>query len=248
MSFIVCKYCNKKISDQLVECPFCKKTVSEGTEPLPSNNDVDSIPSKPLLDVKLPQKGNDFSSNKGSNRNFRIIIVLSVTIILTISSIVFFNYYKKEAMNKGFGQSVERVSNQLTLLAVTTEDIVNLIAKSWRDAIYKQGDYLDYYADYNDDWEIDFNDAIYRIRTHDKLDDIKFIELLLNDLGQEIKKLVVPTGKERDSERLKEIYLLFSKYADMAISPSGSLQTYSQHSSDLKVEIKSAMLELELMK
>ena len=57
-----------------------------------------------------------------------------------------------------------------------------------------------------------------------------------------------PEGKDREFQRLKELYLLFDRYADMAVSPTGSLQTYSEQNGKLTVEIKSAIKELELMK
>jgi len=78
--------------------------------------------------------------------------------------------------------------------------------------------------------------------------EISSIKELSESIAIDIKKMNPPEGKEKDFQRLKELYLLFNKFADMAVSPSGSFQTYSQQNSALTVEIKSAIRELELMK
>lgn len=93
----------------------------------------------------------------------------------------------------------------------------------------------------------DFNEAIHSTRMI-REKEIESIEKMTTELGQEIRTITPPEGKEKDYQRVKEIYLLFNKYAEMAISPSGSLQTYSEQNNTLTVEIKSAIKELELMK
>ncbi|MDI6763883.1 MAG: hypothetical protein QME83_12750 [Thermodesulfobacteriota bacterium] len=113
--------------------------------------------------------------------------------------------------------------------------MVDEINRAWREAIFSK------YEKRN------FNDAIREVQLN-RADDIASIKRLSEEIAENIKKITPPVGKEKDYQRLKELYLLFNKYANMAVTPSGSLETYSQQNSELTVEIKSAVKELEMMR
>jgi hypothetical protein len=165
------------------------------------------------------------------------IIVISVIVALGISFLGYKFYQKVEKQNasREFSALVESVSGKLIKLASNSEGVVNEIKKDWYEAIFSE------------DKKGDFNLAIMAVHIR-RADDISSLRDLSNEISLNIKKMNPPIGKEKDYQRLKEIYLLFNKYADMAISPTGSFQSYSQQDTRLGVEIKSAIKELELMK
>ncbi|MCD6359712.1 MAG: hypothetical protein J7M38_02535 [Armatimonadetes bacterium] len=156
---------------------------------------------------------------------------------MAISFVGYKIYLHLESINaeREFSNFVGTISGKMIKLAIASEDVVDEINRSWRDAIF---------SDYN---KRDFNIAIMEVRLK-RANDISSIEKLSEEIAESIKNMNPPAGKENEYKRLKELYLLFNKFADMAVSPSGSLQTYSRQNSELSVEIKSAVKELEMMK
>ncbi len=159
--------------------------------------------------------------------------MLKYAIILVVIVASAFYGYKAYAQRQ-FQKDVASISVDLASLAVETERIVDEINKAWRDAIFSE------------DKKGDFDMAIVGVR-YERREDISRIKTSISEIGNRIKGIDPPSGKEDDYKRLKEIYLLFNKYTDMAGTPSGSLQTFSQQNSELTVEIKSAVKELEMM-
>lgn len=156
---------------------------------------------------------------------------------LVISFVVYKIYLKIEARNaeREFSTFIGTVSGKMIKLAIDSESVVDEINTAWRDAIF---------SDYN---KRDFNVAIMEVRIK-RTDTISSIKKLSEEIAKIINKMNPPTPMESNYKRLKELYLLFNKYANMAVAPSGSLQTYSRQNSELSVEIKSAIKELEMMK
>jgi|GEM_PF-6981180 len=219
MPFVKCRFCSKQFSDRLSICPFCKRDVSDE------------------VTITPPAVSSDNIAQTHTKRYVNPIIVVSVVVALGISFLGFKFCQNMERRNasREFSSLVGAVSGKLITLALRSEDVVNDINKEWRDAIF---------SEYK---KRDFNEAIAEVRMK-RSSEISSIKELSESIAIDIKKMNPPEGKEKDFQRLKELYLLFNKFADMAVSPSGSLQTYSQQNSALTVEIKSAIRELELMK
>jgi hypothetical protein len=145
------------------------------------------------------------------------ILVVSVVVALGISFLGFKLYqdFERRNANREFASLVGAVSGKLIDLGSKSQIVVDDINAEWREAIF---------SEYH---ERDFNVAIAEVREK-RSKEISAVKALSDGIGNDIKKMSPPDGKERDFQRLKELYLLFNKYSDMAVSPSGSLQTYSQ--------------------
>jgi hypothetical protein len=126
------------------------------------------------------------------------------------------------------------VSKNLIPLAANTETVVDQIQREWHDSIFKKHK------------KRDFNIAIKEVYIKNQKN-VKHIKELSTSIAFHLKIMVPPNGKENEYNRLKEIYLIFNKFANMAISPSGSLREYSRIQNELKVEIKSVIKEIEMM-
>lgn len=213
-----------------VKCNSCGKQFS------------DKLASCPFCDGSVgvettaPAKIQQVVTSQGK-RYVNPIIVVSIVVALGISFLGFKFYQdlQRRNANREFSALVGEVSGKLIDVGSRSEVIVDKINREWRDAIF------------SDSHKRDFNTAILEVRM-ESAKDITVIQDMSKSIGTDIKNMNPPEGKERDFQRLKDLYLLFDKYADMAASPTGSLQTYSQQNSQLTVEIKSAIKELELMK
>ena len=181
-------------------------------------------------------QGSTLTIHKSKKNLVNPIIVVSVIIALLISFLsykLFINFEKKKGEEE-FSRYVVTINSKMVELAINSENIVDEINKAWRDAVFSEN-------------KTDFNVAIMEVISKRRLDIIS-LHTLSTDIEMKLKSMSAPAGKEREFQRLKELYLLFNKYADMAISPSGSLQTYSEQNSRLVTEIKSAIKEMEMMK
>jgi hypothetical protein len=164
-----------------------------------------------------------------------IVGSIIVALVLSFAGYKVYQELQRRAANREFADVVDEIAGKIIELGKKTEPIVDEINRTWRDAIFSV---------YN---KRDFNDAIVEVRGK-HADQISQLQQLSQGISDRLKAIHPPEGKEAEFQRLKELYLLFNRYAEMAISPSGSLQTYSEQNSKLTVDIKSAIKELELMK
>lgn len=232
MPFIKCRFCDKQFSDKLTICPFCKRDAA-----LDSTSHARRDTSSDTHKTMAPEPGRESVIASSSRRYISPIIVVSVIVALG-TSLLGYRFYQgveKRNASREFAALVGSVSGKLITLGANSQDVVDEINKEWREAIFSE------------DRKRDFNDAILEVRTK-RSSDISSLKRLSEEISTDIKNMNPAEGKEQDYQRLKELYLLFNRYADMAISPSGSLQTYSEQNSKLTVEIKSAIKELELLK
>jgi len=255
MQNLSCPKCEFKRNPGAVECPRCgiifekyeqiqKRKAQEAKDEKAKQEeakqeDVEDIKKRTQQQKAStpPQKEDDTRSYKKHRRLINPVIVSSIIVAFVISFIGYKTYLKIDAdtAQAEFSTFIKSVSIKMITLAIDSESVVDEINREWREAIY---------SDYN---KRDFNEAIIEVRTK-RFNTISSIKKLSEDIAQSIKNITPPPIMESDYKRLKELYLLFNKYADMAISPSGSLQTYSSQNNELSVEIKSAIKELEMMK
>jgi len=162
-------------------------------------------------------------------------IVFSIVVALAISFFGYkFIYLKAQKVNaeREFSAFVASVTGDMLEMAITSEKVISSIIEQWRIAI---------------DNRSDFNSAIKMVMRMKSVD-IDALKLASKDITEKLRLMSPPEGKEADYQQLKNIYLLFNKYANMAISPSGSLLSYTTSNNELVTEVQSAIKELEMMR
>jgi hypothetical protein len=122
-------------------------------------------------------------------------------------------------------------------MGITIADVDNYIGEP-ADNVFK------YYA-----FEGDFDSAIKCVSKYyentGKNDELASNR---NKIAEKIKELNDPPEKYKKSFDIAfELYSLYEKYTDMAISPSGSLVSYSQQGRELSSEIISKYKQFEVM-
>ncbi len=163
------------------------------------------------------------------------ILVLSfvIAIVLSFGGYKIYQKVQIQKANADFSVMVDSVSSSMFMLAVDSEKLVDEIQKTWHSAIFS--------------YDRDFNVALLELRRK-RQKDITDLENRTNEIASKIKKMSPPPGKEADLKRLKEIYLTINQYAEMAIYPTGTLQSYAEQNNKLNIEVRSALRELELMR
>lgn len=160
--------------------------------------------------------------------------------IIAASLFLFFSYRTYENITQTAAQqelkkSIHTTSALLTTIVYESGPIISEFQSEWNDAIFSK---------YN---KRDFNQAIAEVKIRNS-EKIKRIESMLEDAEKSISITFTTKNEENNGySRLKNIFLVVAKYAELAIAPSGSLQTYGQQVSSFTVEVKSALRELQLL-
>jgi len=133
-----------------------------------------------------------------------------------------------------YKSNVLLVAIDMQMLAIEAESVVEEISKEWRSAIF------DEYK------KRDFNLAIIDVKTKNH-DIILSISNRIKSVQQTITNLKVPVECKEEGRRIRDIFLSISKYAEMATDPSGSLQSYSAQSAELKSDVQKLLREMKMI-
>lgn len=223
MALIKCPECEKEISNKVKSCPNCGyPMIEEGeayaTEPQQVELTSVKIKTKPTL-----------------KKNASILIISLVTIIIFIFG------YKTVSENKAeqiYKQSYNEYIDNLYLVqlsmfngAAKAESICNLVSQVWKNTIYKEKSYkTDDYTRPNGYFVSDFNIAITNFyddsSTKNKIGDIKSNQDRVQELMKTLKS--TPEGLDKCYETVLGLYTAYKGFTDLAISPTGSLQSYNE--------------------
>lgn len=239
-----CPSCDAEINEIDIECPMCGVIFSK----LKSKSEVVSKEK-----FKNTKKESSLVSNKNKKNNITIVLAVLFTVIIVISSIGLFKYnrnkekqrivelqkieeqkLKNEQEKQEYLQSFFSITNDFLSLVSNSEAIIGEIQKEWYDAIFDKNKKRNI--------NVAIKEAYLKRKT--EVDNVKY---LTKSVENDLKNLVPPSGKDGEYNRLKEIYLIINRYANMAVYPSGSFQDYSKQHGELAIEIKSVFKEIEMM-
>lgn len=178
------------------------------------------------------------------NRRKKIIVIASLIILIIMVSILLITQSIK-------GERIKKATNALSSMYELTlnEDIQAystcvMIHTIWYDSIYKEFDNdtymytMDSNGNYHDDFNVslslyfssvDYENAVKHIK--DTENDMK---ILLQEMDDE------PNYVNKYYKAAEKIYKTYSKLADIAVSPSGNINTFSTNYSSLNDDYTSA--------
>lgn len=229
MSLIHCPECNKEISDKVKACPFCGFPFSQDSD---NKGDIQQVEiSSVNISPKDPKKR-------------RLILLSLITSVLIIAAI-FITYFLLEL--KKYNTYVDNL-NLLKVAMINggsdSETLLNLTAKVWFNSIYNEDDpETDIYTKNNSGYFYDdFNIALsyFFNGTYSKslIDNIKANQIIVDNIMKNMQK--PPRGLENCYSTVTDLYSVYKSLTDLAINPSGSLQSFS----DNKTEKIDRFLEL----
>ncbi len=257
MALIKCMFCGEEISDKALICPHCGKDLAEekiqkesvfvceecGTEipegakscprcgwPVPSKEEINNdVPQKvEVTNINMPK----LSENKKSRITKIVIAALSAILILCIGLAV----SRKNNAEK-YISNIESAANSMLSGAAKTETECNLIKKVWYNTIYEKSDTETnkytrkngngkFYDDFNDALSNLFSDASFKTA-------ISSIKTNQESVARTMKSLTNPPEQYADAyDALKDLYEVYLDMTNMAVNPTGSLQTFSSKFND----------------
>jgi len=228
MALINCPECSKEISDKVKSCPNCGFPFDDAL----SQNEETKPQQVELTGVKI---------SGGKHKKTALFIILSIAIIATIFLGIKKHNEKKAqlAYQEEFNRYIDNLNTAQILMlsgASDAEGLCNLTAKVWHNAIFKEYDSAtdkftrkSYSAGYTT-WVSDFNEALANLydatTTKTTIENIESNQILVKDMMKELQN--PPEGLEKCFETVTELYTAYKGLTDLAISPTGSLTSFSE--------------------
>jgi len=214
---IKCPECNKDISDKASACPNCGCPVFE--EEL---NDKPQQVEVTALNIKL----------RNPKRIKTILIATAVILILAIITFSFFTIKAMKEEKKArelYIINLKLVNTSMEFGAGQSESLCNLTYKVWYNTIHDEldGETDEYRIDggvYTDD----FNVALINLYGSETAKSyIEFIESSKRMVDVAMKELSNPPKEfEKSYKALEDLYPSYKGLTDLAINPTGSLQSF----------------------
>lgn len=222
MALIQCPECNKEISDRVKACPHCGFPLSENADGQGRVQQVE------IASVNITPK------DPAKTRRF-VIGAISVFVVLALALAVF-SIVKSINYKKEFNAYIENLN--LVRMAMLdggsdAESLLNLTAKVWYNSIFEERDpETDKYTMSGGfGFNSDFNTSLYALMSDSStLATISAIEENQTSVETMMKDLQnPPEGLEKSYETVMELYTVYKSLTDLAINPSGSLETFGQN-------------------
>jgi len=208
MPAMMCPHCHYLVVDPSKPCPSC------GAE-MPTPVTSQPAPTPPAASNNLRPPYDDYSHEVLSKRMIAVILCIAILVLGG------FFYYKMggEVKREEFNRYVDSINEASELMingAIVCETMVNGVAKIWNLAI---------------DAGTDFNKAI--------RDFYQDVEPAVKEVKSNQEKVMIamkalqnpPAGCKNAYDTISKMYEAYNTLTNLAIDPSGSLQTYTRNKS-----------------
>jgi len=225
---LTCEECGSELPADASSCPNCGCPVSDQTPPLDSSKTIQSRTGSKRRKIAL----------------ISVAAVLAVAII-TVVTVTFTNRAEAARLAEEAAQEAEEYKTNLELIsytmlsgAVDAETAGNLIHDVWYNSIYEEYDSTtDKYTRKNNgtgSFYDDFNTALSNLFSDESF--VSTIDLV-NDNQTEVSDLMKqltnpPAEFEEAYEAVKDYYSAYYDFTSLVVSPTGSLQTFTENFND----------------
>ena len=252
MGFINCKNCGKEISDKALVCPGCGCNYNNNVTSIESETilceecgetilggstfcqkcgcPINSVSSEETIPQKVELAAVNLPINKKIAKKYKILAII-VAMIVLLSSIIGFivNGNKKNE----YYSNLETATMLMLSGAADAETACNLIKSVWYNTIYEEYDSeTDKYTRSNGfGFNDDFNDSLQALFSDQEFENIiTNIESNQNSVAGYMKNLQNPPEEYEEAyQTVKILYDSYLELTNLAVNPTGSLQTFSNN-------------------
>lgn len=255
MALITCPECQQQISDQATVCPKCGFPLTAGVSSAPSDSQNDEVLDVCKGEPNETARGTYSTPDRGRKKKYILFAGIAIVCIALIATIAILanNHAKALAAEESRAAEEARIAEEsraaeearneyienLNLFLIETitggakaETVCNLTKQVWHDTIFEEynSDTVEY-TKTNGVFNDDFNTSLQRLYASDQITEyVDAIKENQADVDALYKKLLNPDDEfEKCFEEVEAIYSIYYKFTNLAISPAGSLQTYSEN-------------------
>ena len=220
---VICEECGAVVENGLEECPNCGN---------PTKAKSDTLQKVEVTRIRLSQLSSKTKKAIGIGLASLVLVIVAVLIIISIVN-------KRNAEN--YAKNLDLVTYGMLTGAADAETAGNLIHAVWYNSIYQESDpttnqytkrsFGGYYDDFNDALANLFSDSSFI----SQIDAIKSNQAVVNGL---MKQLVNPPEEYKEAYTvLKDYYNAYYELTTLVISPTGSLQTFTDDFNNADSEV-----------
>lgn len=246
MALIKCPNCEKEISDMSAKCIHCGCSLVENDPLICTECGAELAPNATLcsncgcpvnhtgIDDSTIQKVELTGVKVTKNTRKKAIIAVIIVAIIALGIAGMFVIQRND-----YQEQFNAIVNDISKEAIRSEEAATRIQLVWHDCIYNEYN-MDSFM-YIVDSGGDFNVALKNLfADEDFSSDIENIQIRQESVNSSMKDLTKPPkGFEEAYDALQDYYKAYIELANMATSPSGSLQTYTDNYNRVDSEILS---------
>lgn len=220
MALIQCPECGREISDKVSACPHCGYPFA-AQDSLPVSSEPPVSADTNVL-APVPKK----------SQVLAIVIVTILVIIAIVISMVMKKSNDEKKIRNTYIDNISEARTEMLVGAMYAEEVCVLVHDVWYDTIYEEYDFDTYVytRDEQGHYHEDFNDSIQALYADSEIQDtISAIKDSKKDVDALMKRLQTPADEFSICyETLDALYDSYCGLVALAISPSGSLKSYTE--------------------
>lgn len=220
MALISCPECGREISDKVTSCPHCGYPFAEEVQSqvVPQQVEVTSVklgPKDPIAKKKILIGG----------------LVAIIAIMAGIGAIFATNQHKAALAREEYIDNLRYIRTYMLSGGSVAEQMCNLTKSVWYNTIYEERDSTtDRFTMTNRKFNEDFNDSLQTLYADS---DVKAVVDGLKENRETVSNYMnklqnPPSGLETCFNTVESMYDAYWGLSGLAISPTGSLKTYSE--------------------
>ncbi|MFQ8603157.1 MAG: zinc ribbon domain-containing protein [Anaerovoracaceae bacterium] len=256
----ICSKCGTECKEEDKICSKCGSELlkfnGENEKPAAENfnseiNDIREIDKKIeevkeniSLREKIKSKGLNATKKKLSKRK---LIILGIIALIIIAGIAFMIYESRQSVEKEeYISNLNELKGTALTGCASAEDLCNLTMSVWYDAIWEKND-----SETNKytDGAKDFNEALSNLYSDEEII-VEVSELMVNqeDVSKIMDKLSNPPEEYQTYyNTAMDFYSKYKTFTDLAISPDGSYQSYTDKVHELDTDVMEIYEKFETM-
>lgn len=255
-----CPNCGYPIQ-QIVEAKETDgQSAEQNAECQSQENPDDNVEKEPAEEIRTDDKPVSQAAKTKSKKTLRIIVAAAVIVVIAVTAIVCVNAKKKADAEKAAELAAEQAAEEakreaeeakkardeyidniqvakIDMLsgASDAEYVCGLVHDVWYNTIFEESDSrTDKYTKNGRAFRDDFNESIKLLYLDgDVSSKVNDIEANQETVADEIKALQNPTEEFKTCyDTLMDLYDVYTNITNLAISPSGSIATYTSNFND----------------
>lgn len=239
MALIKCSECGEKVSDKAKECPKCGCPITDDMWERKCDSCGDIIPAGKQ---KCPHCLSENVPKKEKKRK-KLIVIAIISLLVMIAGVVttlFIVKNNEKKREEEYRENYTKILDEIFDSALDAENCASLTRKVWYNTIWEEDDEeTDEFTKENGKFIDDFNDSLYNLHSsleyNTKISSIEKSKSVVSDLMKQMKN--PPKGWEEAYDELRELYDLYNSFTNMAINPSGNLNSYTEKYNTLDSDI-----------
>lgn len=223
MALITCPECGKEISDKVKACPHCGFPLAEDsqqTQPVSAPQQVEVVSVK--VDTKKPKR-------------FLVGAIIAVALIaVCIIVAIVVKQQNEAAARAAYIENLVLARSTMLTGGAQAESLCNLTKSVWYNTIYEESDSTtDAYTknSYSGKFHEDFNTSLSSLysdpSTKTTITTIKENQEKVAEIMRDLQN--PPDDLAACFQTIESMYDVYSDFTSLAVSPSGTLKSYSEN-------------------